>query len=308
MTMIEFWWIWPLLSVAAVSAAVLVIWRNHHRTRRTMEGLSQMLDAAMDGSFAEGAYDESLLSSVEAKLNHYLNTTVLSRRNLQAEKEKIESLIADISHQTKTPLANILLYTSLLNERKDLNGDCKGLAVQAAVQTEKLRFLVDALVKMSRLETGILTLVPEDNSVDTLLEEALTAAEPAAGTKGIAIRMERSGLTACFDPKWTQEALGNIIDNGIKNTPAGGSISISAAAYEFFCRIDIADTGIGIAEEEQPLIFQRFYRSPQVSREEGVGIGLYLARNIIEAQNGYISVASRAGGGSVFSVFLPRKS
>jgi signal transduction histidine kinase len=273
-----------------------------------MEELSRMLDAAINGSFVEGAYDESVRSSVEAKLNHYLNAAVLSGKNLRAEKNKIESLIADISHQTKTPLANILLYTSLLNEREELSNDCKNLAAQAAAQTEKLRFLIDALVKMSRLETGILTLSPENNRIDALLERAVAAAEPAAKNKGLAIRMERSGLTACFDPKWTLEALGNMVDNGIKYTPAGGSISIRAAAYEFFCRIDIADTGIGIAETEQPLIFQRFYRSPQVQQQEGVGIGLYLARNIIEAQNGYISVASGIDQGSVFSVFLPRKN
>ena len=101
------------------------------------------------------------------------------------------------------------------------------------------------------------------------------------------------------------QALYNIVDNGVKYTPVGGEIRLSANRYELFFRIDIADNGIGIAEEEQAKIFTRFYRSPMVLGEEGVGIGLYLSREIITAQGGYIKVVSKQGQGSVFSVYLP---
>ena len=118
--------------------------------------------------------------------------------------------------------------------------------------------------------------------------------------------MFRKGLSACFDPKWTAEALYNIMDNAIKYTPQGGKVRVTVQAYELFCRIDISDTGIGISEDEIPKIFSRFYRSSAVSQEEGVGIGLYLSREIITMQGGYIKVSSEPDKGSCFSVFLPR--
>ncbi|MGL4790465.1 MAG: sensor histidine kinase, partial [Phocaeicola sp.] len=107
---------------------------------------------------------------------------------------------------------------------------------------------------------------------------------------------------------WTAEALYNIIDNAIKYTPSGGSVRISVTAYQLFCRIDVTDTGIGISEDETAKIFSRFYRSQQVTDKDGVGLGLYLAREIMAAQGGYIKVASKSDCGSVFSVFLPMKS
>jgi signal transduction histidine kinase len=114
--------------------------------------------------------------------------------------------------------------------------------------------------------------------------------------------------TAVFDPKWTAEAVYNLLDNAVKYTPAGGKISVRAAAYELFCRIDVTDTGIGIAEAEQAKIFTRFYRSPAVAETEGVGIGLFLTRQIVTGQGGYVKVSSAPGKGATFSVFLPRKA
>ena len=109
-----------------------------------------------------------------------------------------------------------------------------------------------------------------------------------------------------FDRKWTAEALGNLVDNAVKYTPPGGRIRVSAKAYEMFVCIEVADDGMGIKEEETAKIFQRFYRSRQAAEEKGVGIGLYLTREIIREQGGYVKVASSPGAGSVFSVFLPR--
>ena len=113
-----------------------------------------------------------------------------------------------------------------------------------------------------------------------------------------------SKLTVKHDPKWTAEAIGNILDNAVKYTPEGGSISVSVRPWQFYTRIDISDTGIGIDEANYNAIFQRFYRAQEVAAEEGVGLGLYLARGIITRQNGYITVKSAKGKGSTFSVFL----
>ncbi|MCP3780245.1 HAMP domain-containing histidine kinase [Paenibacillus sp. MZ03-122A] len=173
-----------------------------------------------------------------------------------------------------------------------------------ASRAEKLNFLTNTLVKTSRLEVGIITVSPRQESVQELLHVAREQMMPKADTKGISIVMENTTIHTCFDLKWTAEAVYNIMDNAVKYTETGGSITIKVIAYDLFCRIDITDSGIGIAEDELSKIFMRFSRYPTVSSQEGVGIGL-LAREIIAAQGGYIKVQSRCGSGSTFSLFLP---
>lgn len=293
-----------ILSISGSAAVVLVCRR---RTKRTMETLNAMLDEAIAGCFSESHFDESLLSSVEMKLAQYLSNSKVSTQNLAAEKDKIKELISDISHQTKTPIANILLYAQLLGEQSlpPESADCvKALNGQA----EKLNFLVQSLIKTSRLETGVIALAPTPGQVKPMLDQVVHQAMPKAEQKNIFIDSGFTDIGAVFDSKWTAEAVGNILDNAIKYTPKGGTIQIQAVAFELFCRITITDTGMGIAEEEQPKIFKRFYRSPSVANDEGVGIGLYLARQIISGEGGYIRVSSIPGQGSAFSVYLPRQA
>jgi len=298
------WALW--IAAGAVLAAGLAVGLSRVRTRRTLRRMGEMIDAAIRGDFQEDSWDESLLSSVEAKLARYLSDASSSARNLAGEKEKIKGLIADISHQTKTPLANVLLYTQLLEEQS--LGE-EGAAMTAALkeQAEKLRFLIDALVKMSRLETGMLTFAPVNQAVSPLLWEAAAQIAPKAEAKGVDVLVEETDAWARFDKKWTAEALMNIVDNGVKYTPSGGHVRLSARIYPLFCRVDVADDGIGVPEEEQAKIFSRFYRSPSLNEREGVGVGLYLAREIIRDQGGYIRVISQKGKGARFSVFLPRE-
>ena len=144
-------------------------------------------------------------------------------------------------------------------------------------------------------------LAAEKDAIKTLI-----GAAPGAEAKAITLTVEPTDLTARFDPKWTAEALYNLVDNAVKYTPAGGAVTLRAVGYELFCRVDVTDTGPGIPESEQARIFQRFYRSPSASEAEGVGIGLYLARQIAAGQGGYLKVSSRPGEGSTFSLFLPR--
>ena len=292
-------------AVAVVLAAIMVLWM-HRRTRRTMLNLNLMLDAAIQGNFTGHSFDETLQSAVESKLAQYLSASAVSARNLSAEKSKIQELIADISHQTKTPIANILLYAQLLGEQ-NIPAESRGCVDALQAQAEKLSFLITSLIKLSRLETGILTLHPARHEIQPMLEKiGLQLALKAEG-KQIALMIEPTPEQAVFDPKWTSEALCNFVDNAIKYTPPGGSVLVSVTAYDLFCRIDVADSGIGIAEQEQAKIFTRFYRSQAASESEGVGIGLYLARQILSGQGGYVKLASAPGKGSVFSVFLPRE-
>lgn len=277
------------------------------KANKVIERLNKMIDNAIEGRPIENGFDESKLSALETKLSHYLTANSATKIQLADEKSQINQLISDISHQTKTPLANILLYTQLLaeSELSDYNQNCVAALTQ---QAEKLNFLISSLVKASRLETGIITVTPTNNNVANMLETVIEQATPKAIGKNIALTVDSRDVEAFFDPKWTVEALYNIVDNAIKYTPSGRSVHISVTPYQLFCRIDVADTGLGISEDETAKIFSRFYRSQEVTDKEGVGLGLYLAREIITAQGGYIKVKSRLGTGSVFSVFLPIKN
>ncbi len=291
-------------AAIAVFALAAAFW-TRFRTKRILKNLDRMLDAAMAGTFLEREFDESLLSAVEARFAHYLAANAVSAQKLQDEREKIKTLIADISHQTKTPAANILLYAQLLSEQ-DLPPEGRNCAAALEGQVEKLCALVEALVKTSRLEAGVLTLHPKAGPLAPMLEDGLAQFVPKAAEKGIALTLAPTDASAVFDPKWTAEAVCNLLDNAVKYTPAGGTVAVEVIPYQMFCRINVTDNGPGIPEAERAKVFQRFYRSPAAYETEGVGIGLYLARQIAEGQGGYIKVSSQPGQGSCFSIYLPR--
>ncbi len=290
--------------VGVVLLAVFLVF--YCKVQRVWMRVDRMIDAAKDGTFEETEFDEGKLSRLESKMYQYLLAGHLSRQQLEEEREKMKMLVSDISHQTKTPIANMLLYAQLLEENKGLDEDAKNIVLQIEEQTNKLNFLIQSLIKTSRLESGTVSVMPESCWVDELIAK-LDFAE-AARQKGVSFSVgEVPRLTAFFDKKWTLEALANIVDNALKYTPAGGSVKVEVMEYEMFVRIDIRDTGIGMTEDETAKIFSRFYRSPVVSGEEGVGIGLYLVREILSREGGYVKVASRLGEGSVFSVFLVKQ-
>ena len=297
-------WVFIGISVTAIAVAMGVILLYKRKMRRIMDSLDTMLNHAIDGDFTPDVFDESLLSAVEAKMASFLSACAVSSENLTEEKDKIKSLISDISHQTKTPIANILLYSQLLAEH-DLPEDC-GVCVNALnTQAEKLDFMIGVLVKSSRLETGIISVNSQRAPVQTLLDDAIAQIRYKCDEKGIVIEEQIIGGTAYYDPKWTGEAVYNVLDNAVKYSPCQSVIKISTMPYELFFRIDISDEGIGMREEEQSKIFQRFYRSPSVVHQEGVGIGLFLTREILGKGGGYIKVSSNTGQGSTFSIFLP---
>lgn len=294
-----------VIAGTAALLALAVVCYDRWRTARTIRRLDEMLTAAMDGSFSEGSFDESRLSALESRMARYLTASTLSERNVRRQKDQISALISDISHQTRTPVANLQLYAQLLAEQP-LTPQGKDCAAAISAQTDKLQTLIEALVKTSRLETGILALHPQPGEIAPVVARAAAQVAPKAAEKGVELTARQTGGTAVFDPKWTEEAVCNLMDNAVKYTPSGGAVSVDVSNYELFSAIRVSDTGPGIPEEEQARIFGRFYRSPGAYQAEGVGIGLYLTRQIAEKQGGYVKVESAPGKGSVFSLFLPR--
>lgn len=295
-----------VMSAVMLLVLAMVIY-DRWRTARIVQRLDDMLTAAMNGTFSEETFDESRLSSLESRLGRYLAASALSARNVREQKDQLSALISDISHQTKTPVANLQLYAQLLSEQP-LTPQGKDCAAAISAQAEKLQTLIEALVKTSRLETGILALHPRSGEISPVVERAAAQYAPKAAEKGIALTLGQRSGSAVFDPKWTEEALCNLLDNAVKYTPSGGTVTVEVKNYELFSAIRVTDTGPGISEEEQAKIFGRFYRAPGAWQAEGVGIGLYLTRQIAEKQGGYVKVESTPGMGSIFSLYLPRES
>lgn len=272
--------------------------------KQTIKRIEKMIDAAITGRFVDEKYDENVVSKLEEKLNRFLSSTEISENRIRDEKDRIKTLISDISHQTKTPIANLKLYTELLKE-ENLSPSVKENVDTLYLQVEKLSFLIDNLVKLSRLENGIIQLNLEPNTIDSLLDEIRLNYKSQAEIKGLKFTIDKSNSMAIFDFKWTLEAIGNIIENAIKYTDSG-EIKIKVIQYELFVRIDIIDSGKGVDYAEREKIFSRFYRSPNVNNKNGLGIGLYLTREILSAEGGYVKVGKNDDKGAIFSVYIPK--
>ncbi len=271
----------------------------------TLKHLEGMLEDAVNGTFEEKNYDESRLSRLEVKWKRFLTSSVSAKHRMEEEQQKIKKLISDISHQTKTPLANILLYSQILQE-KETDPELMPIVENIKDQSEKLDFLIQSLVKASRLESEVLVLLPKRQPLLPMLRAVTAAAGEEAAKKQIRILLEAADEEASFDRKWTEEAIGNLVDNAIKYSLPGSDVTVRVTDYEMFAAVHVTDHGIGIREEEQAQIFERFYRSREVAGEKGVGIGLYLVREIAAKQNGYVKVRSKYGKGSTFSFYMSK--
>ena len=252
--------------------------------------------------------EESLFYKINYRLGRLYEVMQENKNNIAKERADLQELISDISHQVKTPIANLKIINNTLLENEVPPQKQKEFLTAQASQLDKLDFLMQAMIKTSRLETGVISLEQKQQPVYDTLAAALGGILLNAEKKQIAVQVEcPEHLDARHDRKWTSEALFNILDNAVKYTPAGGQIRVSVEGWEMYVKINIADTGIGISEQHQGTIFKRFYREDAVHDVEGIGIGLYLAREIMTLQEGYIRVASEIGQGSTFSVFLLRK-
>lgn len=250
--------------------------------------------------------EETLMSKLEHKLKQLIDVMNHHREKYLTEHDNIKTLISDISHQIKTPIANISMYNETLIER-ELSKDKSLMCLNnMKAQVNKLQWLVDALIKMSRLENGVIALNKNKTNLIETIAKALSGIYIKAEKKNIEVTVHcDENLILNHDSKWTSEALFNILDNGVKYTNDNGYINVRVEKWDIFTKIDIEDSGIGIEEHEINDIFKRFYRASEVSNVEGIGIGLYLVREIIVSQGGYIKVRSRKGAGTTFSVFLP---
>ena len=301
------------ISIAAVfllAAAGILLWKNWKLKRDIYDfagRLEKNMDAVMSGGRLDPAEDieDSLLGKINEKLIRADQIWKRKEQESSRSREAVKELISDISHQTRTPIANQKICLEILKSQ-NLPEETRNFLEKLEHQAEKLEFLFQNLVKLSRLEAGVIQIRKKEENLTQTLRTAVQEVVPQAAAKGIALgaRVEEN-LRVSHDRKWTEEAVYNLLENAVKYTKAGGSILIYAGKGEFFTEIHVEDTGKGIKKERQAQIFNRFYREPEVHSEEGIGIGLYLVRQIAEGQGGYVEVHSEPGRGSDFCICLP---
>ncbi len=272
--------------------------------------LCQTLDQMIAGNEAPKRPEDSetQLSRIDHRLSRLYQIMQENQRKVDEERQELQTLVSDISHQVKTPVSNLKMATDTLLEKPLTEAERTDFIWGIRTQTDKLDFLFQALVKTSRLETGVIQLEQKSSCLFDTVAQAMSGIVYAAEKKEIAVTVDcPENLILSHDSKWTAEALFNILDNAVKYTPVRGKITVSVMQWEMYVEIKVADTGKGISESNQAAIFRRFYREEEVHEQQGVGIGLYLAREIVTRQGGYIKVVSEPGQGSEFSIMLPAR-
>ncbi|WP_346920716.1 HAMP domain-containing sensor histidine kinase [Clostridium sp. UBA7339] len=271
--------------------------------------LSDMLAIMTDMKEKEvfSIVEDSIFSKLQSQTIKLTRILKAQNKKIEDDKNEIKSLISDIAHQLKTPLTNLKMYGEFLQYDNLTEEERRDFQETIMVSLNELSFLVESMIKMSRLESGVIQLKPCYESLNETILLAIGQIRKKAQFKNIILELnEKEKVTILHDRNWTIESVFNILENAVKYTKENGVINISIQSYEIFARIDIEDNGIGISEEELPKIFSRFYRGKNVGDVEGIGIGLYLTREIISKQGGYIKVKSKKQG-TVFSIFLPIK-
>lgn len=290
------------LAIAAVGGC-LYGWRRNRKMYRVID---RMMDEILDGepvSWSDIREGEiSALASKAKRIQEKVDGSIL---RAEEEKEQVKSLISNMSHQLKTPLAGLMMYREMLEDENLDEKTRRRFLNKMKQQSEKIDWILKSLFKMVNLEQGAVVFEAEPLSAKETILDAVTAVLDRADRKEIRIFTEPfEDRLLWHNRKWTAEVLVNLLENAVKYTEKGGTVTIYVKPLEIYTEIGIRDTGMGIRKEELSDVFQRFYRSKDVENLEGSGIGLYLSRLILEREKGYITVDSEYGKGSTFSVFL----
>lgn len=249
--------------------------------------------------------EDTILSKLQSKMMKLVK--ILKKKNADSlrEQENVKALVSDISHQLKTPIANLKMYSEFLSDDSLSEHRRKEYVEIVQISVERLIFLSESMIKLSRLESGLIHLHPEVQSLNETVLKAIKDVFAKARDKGVEITyVEEEPVFVCHDKSWTAEAVFNLLDNAVKYSPSGSTVAVTVRKLGMFSAVDVADMAKPIAEEERTKIFGRFYRGQNSRGTEGIGVGLYLAREIAVKQKGYLNLSCRKNG-NVFSIFLP---
>lgn len=298
--------------------ALYFAWKNQWKreqinVREELAGICEQLEWFRKGNFeitpymlrADEQEEENRIKNILKDLGDYFSVL---KEQMATEEDNTKALITDISHQLKTPLASLRVSYELTKTKNLTDAEREEFLENEEQEIQKLEILLEELVKMSRLEHHMIQIKPKVESIKKTITEAVNQVFMKAYAKNIEISVEmEEDVVLEHDSKWTVEALANIIDNAVKYSEPQTAIVIRMHQLPNSLMIEIEDEGQGIAEEEFHKIFQRFYRGKEARKtvKEGAGVGLYLARRIIEQQGGSIVAKRKLGKGSIFKILMP---
>lgn len=295
-------WIQVILAALLCLAIISTIYQK----RKVYRDIDRLLDSVLSRQMIISSdVEEGEYSALVSKIQQIQEVLGNHAKSAEVEKEQVKSLVSNMSHQLKTPLANLSLYGEILGKSEIEPEQRLEFEAKMQRQIDKLNWIVESLSKMVKLEQDIDNFDIEEAPIRQTIFEAVDMVYAKSEKKGLELNVESfEDQMLCHNRKWTVEVFVNLLENAIKYTEQGGAISICVHPYELYTEIQIADNGRGIRQEELTDIFKRFYRSPEVENLEGSGIGLYLSNLILEKEKGYMTAASEYGKGSCFSVFL----
>lgn len=249
-------------------------------------------------------YEDTILSKLQNKVIKLVRILKHKNRQAQWEHENMKQLVSDLSHQLKTPISNLKMYSRFLQDVSLPEKTRQEYIEVISISVDRLYFLTENMIKISRLESGLIQLKPQNQSVGETVLKALKDIYPKAKEKQVEISYrEEAELTLYHDRNWTAEAVYNLLDNAVKYGSEGSLITVSVRKLGMFAEISVEDENGIIPEMERSKIFMRFYRGNNSRNREGVGVGLYLTRQIAVKQGGYVNLKASKKG-NIFSVFL----
>ena len=296
-----------LLCVGLVFAAVILIGaaRFFRHREQVYEDAGKVI-----ARYAQNQFAMHLPAGETGTIYQLFGSIEQLDQSLQAKSEMeykakifLRDMISNISHQIKTPIAALSMYMEIIMEESGNEDVVKEFSRKSAQSLERIEHLVQSLLKMARLNTGNIVFEKQKCFASEIVEQAVYDLLERARREGKRILMEGEPQEALFcDSEWTKEAVGNLVKNALDHTEEGGVIRISWKQSPAVFHFNVEDNGCGIASEDIHHIFKQFYRSRTSSDRQGAGLGLSLAKGIVEGQGGSISVESRPGEGSIFKI------
>ncbi len=275
------------------------------RRQRRIEELQRYMEKLSRGDYCLNL-EENTDDELSGLRNEVYRLTVQLKESAALEQRRRQALadsVANISHQLKTPMTSMTILLDNLAENEEMDRITRHRFLsEVSRQLMGMSWLIANMLKLSRLEAGVVELQRAPAEAGQLVEKCIARLQPAAEWKAVRLDVRlQPGATLYVDENWTVEALCNIIKNAIEHSPVEGSVRISSLENEIYTEICVADSGIGISGEEREKLFQRFYRGSNAA-QDSIGIGLALAKEVVEQQHGHIQVESKEGEGTVFSL------
>lgn len=299
------WFLLPAVSAGAGAAAVILAGAAVYfrRRERTYEEAERVL-----AQYKEHQFDAHLPVGQTGSLCRLFGSMEELAQSLRAKGEAerraksfLKDMISNISHQLKTPLAALSMYTEIMQEEPGKEEAVRNFTEKSMQSLERMENLIQSLLKMARLDTGTIVFEKKQCLLSGIVEQAAGDLLERAKREGKRIQTEgRMEETIFCDPEWTKEAVGNLVKNALDHTETGGVIRIFQEKTPAVIRLTVQDDGCGIPEEEVYHIFKQFYRGSASGGRQGAGLGLSLAKSIVEGQGGTLSVESSPGEGSAF--------